>query len=107
MALERSLNSTHESHPSFESLEWNGQITSSKFTLHYQYLDQNGTLRLAKGIYEMANFPATYVWSTYETGLNDVYKSYDLLESFSTFSRFQYQDEVFYLTEATKNVNGM
>lgn len=37
--------------------------------------------------------------------MNSVYQEYELLESFSTFSRFQYMEDFYYLTEAQKLQN--
>lgn len=108
MALNRTLGSLHDSRPSFESVEWTNNISTSKFTLFYQYLDSNGAQRLAKGTWGPDNRTVSgFAWRTYDTQLNIVYRSHDLLESFSAFSRFMYLDEIFYLTEVQKLQNGV
>lgn len=67
LALERTLNSTHEGNPSIESFTWNSHVMNSPFKMTYQYLDHEGTLHLAKGVYERESWNGDLSWETYNT----------------------------------------
>lgn len=86
----------------FEQVYWNGNIHTSKIIILFEWESSDGENKIAKMIYRYFGVrddgEIDFGLRMYRLShLNEIYKSYGYESTFGSRSKFEFQDETFYL----------
>lgn len=110
LELPRTNNSLNEGSPSFEFVDFSGDITTSSFGLYYEYQESasdHGDVHIGYGEYRFSDPTGDFEWTTHSYSyMVQVFQDYGYQAKLGSRHRFTYRDEEFYLVEAMP-IHGM